>query len=115
MLPFITDAYAQTATPAAQQPSWMPMVILTAMMLVMYALLIRPQAKKQREQKAMNEALAKGDEVVTSGGLIGRITELTPQYMTLQVGSAGDKPVTITVLRSSVQTLLPKGTMKSLN
>jgi preprotein translocase subunit YajC len=62
----------------------------------------------------MVEALSKGDEVVTSGGLIGKITDLSEQYITLQVSSVGDKPVSLSVQRSAVQTLLPKGTMKSL-
>jgi len=62
----------------------------------------------------MIDALSKGDEVITSGGVVGKITELSDQYITLQVTSVGDKAVTLSVQRSAVQTLLPKGTMKSL-
>jgi len=110
---FISDAYAQGA-PAGAEPSWMPLVVITIMMVVFYFLLIRPQAKRQKEVKAMIDALAKGDEVVTAGGVVGRITELGEQYLTLQVASVGDKPVALSVQRTAVQTLLPKGTMKSL-
>ncbi|HXY05996.1 MAG TPA: preprotein translocase subunit YajC [Burkholderiaceae bacterium] len=109
---FLSDAYAQGAPGA--EPSWMPLIVITLMMVVFYFLLIRPQAKRQKEQKAMIDALSKGDEVVTSGGLVGRIAELSEQYVTLQVASIGDKPISLSVQRSAIQTLLPKGTMKSL-
>lgn len=109
---FLSDAYAQGAPGA--EPSWMPLVVITLMMVVFYFLLIRPQAKRQKEQKAMIDALSKGDEVVTSGGVVGRITDLSEQYVTLQVASVGDKAVSLSVQRSAIQTLLPKGTMKSL-
>jgi preprotein translocase subunit YajC len=111
---FIADAYAQGA-PAGAEPTWMPMALVTIMMVVFYVLLIRPQAKRQKELKAMIEALSKGDEVVTSGGLIGRITELSEQHATLQVSTVDNKPVTVVVQRNAVQTLLPKGTIKSIN
>jgi preprotein translocase subunit YajC len=62
----------------------------------------------------MIESLNKGDEVVTTGGLVGRVTELSDQFITLQVGSAGTQPVTVSVQRNSVATLLPKGTIKSI-
>jgi preprotein translocase subunit YajC len=62
----------------------------------------------------MVDALSKGDEVLTAGGMIGKITELTDQYMTLQVASIDGKPVEVSMQRGAVQTLLPKGTMKSL-
>ena len=109
---FISDAYAQGAPGA--EPSWMPLAVITLMMVVFYFLLIRPQAKRQKEVKAMIDALAKGDEVVTTGGVVGRITELSDQYLTLQVASVGDKPVSLSVQRAAIQTLLPKGTMKSI-
>jgi preprotein translocase subunit YajC len=82
--------------------------------VVFYFLLIRPQTKRQKEHKAMVEALGKGDEVLTSGGIIGKITDLTDQYVTLQVSSVDGKPVEISMQRGAVQTLLPKGTMKSI-
>jgi preprotein translocase subunit YajC len=108
----ISDAYAQGAPGA--EPSWMPLVVVSFMMVVLYFLVMRPQSKRQKELKAMVDALSKGDEVVTTGGIVGRITELSDQYLTLQVTSVADKPVTLSVQRSAVQVLLPKGTMKSL-
>ncbi len=109
---FISDAYAQGAPGA--EPSWMPLAVVSVMMIAVYFLAIRPQAKRQKEVKAMIDALAKGDEVVTTGGVVGRITELSDQYLTLQVASVGDKPVSLSVQRTAIQTLLPKGTMKTL-
>jgi len=108
----ISDAYAQGAPGA--EPSWMPLVVISLMMVVFYFLLIRPQAKRAKELKAMVDALSKGDEVVTTGGIVGKITEISDQYLTLQVASVADKAVTLCVQRGAVQTLLPKGTMKSL-
>ncbi len=109
---FITDAYAQGA--AGGEPSWsLPLVMMVALGL-MYFMMIRPQAKRAKELKAMVDALSKGDEVVTSGGLIGKVTDISEQYITLQVSSVGDKAVSLSVQRSAVQTLLPKGTMRSL-
>jgi preprotein translocase subunit YajC len=62
----------------------------------------------------MVDALNKGDEVVTAGGIAGRITEITDQYLTVQVASIDGKPVALSIQRSAVQTLLPKGTLKAL-
>jgi preprotein translocase subunit YajC len=112
-IPFVTDAYAQGAG-APNEPGMMPLLFIVVMFVIFYFLLIRPQAKRQKEVKAMIESLNKGDEVVTTGGLVGRITDLSDQFITLQVGSAGGQPVAVSVQRSSVATLLPKGTMKSI-
>ena len=112
----ISNAYAQAA-PAAQpggEGMWTSMLFMVVIFVVFYFLLIRPQAKRQKEHKSMVESLNKGDEVLTAGGIVGKITELSDQYMTLQIASMGDKPVEISVQRAAVQTLLPKGTMKSL-
>jgi len=112
----ISNAYAQAA-PAAQggaEGMWTSMMFMVVIFVVFYFLLIRPQAKRQKEHKSMVESLNKGDEVLTAGGIVGKITELSDQYMTLQIAALGDKPVEISVQRAAVQTLLPKGTMKSL-
>jgi preprotein translocase subunit YajC len=109
---FITDAYAQGAPGA--EPGWMPMAFIIVMMVAVYFITIRPQAKRQREIKTMIDALSKGDEVVTTGGVVGRITDISDQYLTLQVATVGDKPVCLSVQRNAIQTLLPKGTIKSL-
>jgi preprotein translocase subunit YajC len=109
----ITDAYAQGGAPT-DSSSTMPLLFIVVMFVIFYFLLIRPQAKRQKELKAMVSALSKGDEVVTTGGLVGRVTELSDQYITLQVGAVGNQAVAVSVQRSSIATLLPKGTMKSL-
>lgn len=109
---FITDAYAQGG-PAGESGWTMPIVMLAAMALL-YFMTIRPQAKRAKEVKAMIDALAKGDEVVTTGGLMGRVVELAEQYVTLQVSSVADRAVQLQVQRSAIQTLLPRGTMGTM-
>jgi preprotein translocase subunit YajC len=87
--------------------SFLPMV---AIFVVFYFLLIRPQQKRAREQRELLGALEKGNEVVTGGGLVGRISRLTDQYVTIEVAPN----VEVTVQRGSVTQLLPKGTLKSI-
>ena len=87
--------------------AFLPMI---AIFVVFYFLLIRPQQKRAKEQKAMLGALQKGDEVVTAGGIVGKIGKLTDQYAALEVAPN----VEITVQRQSVAQLLPKGTIKAL-
>jgi preprotein translocase subunit YajC len=111
-MPFISNAYAQGA--GGGDPGYMSILFMVLIFVVFYFLLIRPQQKRQKEQKAMVDALAKGDEVVTAGGIAGKITEIGDQYLTLQVASVDGKPVTLSMQRVAVQTLLPKGTLKSL-
>jgi preprotein translocase subunit YajC len=113
---FISNAYAQSA-PAAQggpESSLMSIGFMVLIFIVFYFLLIRPQVKRQKEHKAMVEALNKGDEVVTAGGMVGKITEIADQYVTLQVATVNGQPVQVSMQRAAVQTLLPKGTVKSL-
>jgi preprotein translocase subunit YajC len=112
---FISDALAQTAPAAGGTESMLTTYGFMALIfIVLYFVMIRPQTKRQKEHKSMVETLGKGDEVLTSGGMIGKITELTDQYMTVQVATVDGKPVEISMQRGAVQTLLPKGTMKSL-
>jgi preprotein translocase subunit YajC len=113
---FISDALAQTAPPAPAGGGelWTSILFMVLIFVVFYFLLIRPQVKRQKEHKALIEALNKGDEVLTAGGVIGKVTELSDQYATLQIASVDNKPVEVSIQRSAVQTLLPKGTMKSL-
>jgi preprotein translocase subunit YajC len=113
---FISEALAQTAPAAAGGPESMLTSVgfMVLIFVVFYFLMIRPQNKRQKEHKVMVESLGKGDEVLTSGGMIGKITELSDQYMTVQVASVDGKPVEIAMQRGAVQTLLPKGTIKSL-
>ena len=112
---FISDAMAQTAgAPAGgidqQLLSLLPIVL---MFVVLYFLMIRPQVKRAKEHKSMTEAIAKGDEVITGGGIVGRVTRVTDGYVTLDV-AAGGNPIEMMVQKGSVQTVLPKGTSKSL-
>jgi len=113
---FISDALAQTAPAAAAGPEsmWTSMLFMVLIFVVFYFLLIRPQVKRQKEHKSMVDALNKGDEILTAGGLIGKITELSDQYATIQISTVDSKPVEISIQRTAVQTLLPKGTKKSI-
>jgi preprotein translocase subunit YajC len=80
------------------------------MFAVLWFIMIRPQMKRQKETKAMMEALAKNDEVVTAGGILGRVTKVNENYVTLEVAEGTE----ITVQKNAVTTVLPKGSLKSL-
>ena len=87
--------------------SFLPIIL---MFVVLYLFMIRPQMKRAKEQKQMIEALQKGDEVITSGGVVGRITKIGDAYVALEIASNTE----ISVQRAAVQMLLPKGTIKSI-
>jgi preprotein translocase subunit YajC len=101
----ISDAFAQAA-PAGGDAGFMGLLPI----VLLYFLMIRPQMKRAKEHKQMVEALQKGDEVLTAGGVVGRITVMGDAYVSLEIAPG----IEISVQRSAVQTLLPKGTMKSL-
>jgi preprotein translocase subunit YajC len=108
---FISSAFAQTAPAAASgdmQSSLMSMLPLVLMFVVLYFVMIRPQMKKQKEHKAMIDALAKGDEIATAGGVLGKVTKLGDSYLTLEVAAG----VELQVQRSAVVQVLPKGSIK---
>ncbi len=107
----ISPAFAQAAggSPESSLMSFIPLIL---MFVVLYFLMIRPQMKRAKEHKSMLAALSKGDEVVTAGGVVGRITEIDEAYVTLNVGS--ESPVNIHLQKQAIQTLLPKGTIKSI-
>ena len=109
---FISSAFAQTAPAAAGGSdigsSLMSMLPLLLMFVVLYFVMIRPQMKRQKEHKAMIDALAKGDEVVTSGGMLGKIAQLGDNQIGLEVGNG----VVLQLQRSAVVQVLPKGTVK---
>ncbi len=107
---FISNAYAQAAAPAGAAGGFLSFLPLILMFVVLYFLMIRPQMKRQKEQKAMIDALAKGDEVVTAGGIIGKINKVSDGYVHLEVADGTE----IILQKASVTTLLPKGTVKSL-
>jgi preprotein translocase subunit YajC len=109
---FISNAYAQTTAAAdagvmGNLTTFLPLIL---MFVVMYFLMIRPQQKRQKELKTMMEALGKGDEVVTAGGILGKVTKVNETYLTIEVAANTE----VVVQRSAVTTLLPKGTLKSL-
>jgi len=104
----IPDAYAQQGAPSGGDPflGILPIIVLFA---IFYFLLIRPQQKRAKEHKKMVEALSKGDEVVTNGGLLGRITKVGDHFVTLEIADS----LEVRVQRNAVAALVPKGTMKS--
>ena len=107
----IGSAFAQATggAPAgdAGMLSFLPIIL---MFVVLYIFMIRPQMKRAKEQKQMIEALQKGDEVITAGGLLGRITRLSEGYITLEIANN----VEVQVQRPSISLVLPKGTIKNL-
>jgi preprotein translocase subunit YajC len=104
----IPSAWAQAAG-GPQPNTLMQLLPLILIFVVFYFLLIRPQAKRAKEHKAMVAALATGDEVVTSGGILGKVTEAGEQFLTVEVAEG----VRVKVQRHTVSTVLPKGTIKS--
>lgn len=108
---FISSAFAQTAPAAAggdMQSSLMSMLPLVLMFVVLYFVMIRPQMKKQKEHRAMVDALAKGDEVVSAGGLLGKVSKLGDAYLGIEIANG----VEVQIQRSAVVQVLPKGTLK---
>jgi preprotein translocase subunit YajC len=108
---FISSAFAQTAPAAAggdMQSTLMGLLPLVLMFVVLYFVMIRPQMKKQKEHRVMIDALAKGDEVVTAGGLLGTVSKMGESYLGLEVAGG----VEVQVQRSAVVQVLPKGSIK---
>jgi len=87
---------------------------IVLMFVILYFLMIRPQMKRQKEHKNLVAALAKGDEVITAGGMLGKVTKVTDAYIGVEVTALAEKPVEILLQRTAVQTVLPKGTMKQI-
>ena len=105
----ISNAYAQAAAGGgdAGLMGFLPIVL---MFVLLYFMLIRPQMKRAKDQKAMISALEKGSEVITAGGLVGKITKISDAYVTLEVADNTE----IVIQKQAVQTLLPKGTIKAI-
>lgn len=108
---FITNAYAQTAAASggimSSVTQFAPIVL---MFVVLYFLMIRPQMKRQKEHKAMMAAVTRGDEIVTTGGMLGRVTKVSDVYLSIEVQEGTE----IVLQKSAISTMLPKGTLKSL-
>lgn len=108
---FISNAYAADAASGFDSIMQRPDFLIIGLMVVaMYFVMIRPQMKRQKELKAMMDALAKGDEVVTAGGILGKIVKVSDVYITLEIANGTE----VLIQRSAVTMLLPKGTIKAL-
>ena len=104
---FISNAWAQDAGEPSMLVSFLPLILI---FVIFYFLLIRPQTKRAKEHRNMVSELKTGDEVITGGGIVGRITEAGEQFLKVEVADG----VTLKVQRQTVATVLPKGSFKSL-
>jgi preprotein translocase subunit YajC len=109
MDPLISDAWAQAAPGATPGGQFQFVLLLVAFVALFYFMLIRPQQKRAREHQMLVSKLAAGDEVVTSGGLLGRVTEVGDTFVTLEVADG----VRVKVQKVQVTQLMPKGTLKN--
>jgi preprotein translocase subunit YajC len=109
----ISSAFAQSAAsgPESGLLSFLPIILMFGLL---YFLAIRPQMKRQKQHKAMVEALQKGDEVIASGGLLGKIVKISGSYITLEITEMADKPIEVVLQKAAVQSLLPRGTLKEI-
>ncbi|HHJ34710.1 MAG TPA: preprotein translocase subunit YajC [Gammaproteobacteria bacterium] len=106
---FISDAMADAGAATAQQADPIASLLLPIGLVVLfYFFLIRPQSKRQKEHKQMVNDLQKGEEVLTSGGILGKITKINDDFVSLEIA----KDVTLKIQKSAVQTIMPKGTIK---
>jgi len=105
----INPAWAQAAG-GAQGGGMESLILIVLMFGVLYFLMIRPQMKRAKEHKSLIEGLQKGDEVITAGGLLGRISRISENYVTLEISNG----VEIQVQRPAIQLVLPKGTIKNI-
>jgi len=105
----ISDAWAQSAASGGPTSQFMPLLMMVLFVGVFYFLLIRPQQKKAREHQALVSKLTAGDEVVSNGGVLGRVTDVGETFVTLEVAEG----VRIKVQRFQISQLMPKGTLKS--
>ncbi|MEM7465831.1 MAG: preprotein translocase subunit YajC [Pseudomonadota bacterium] len=104
----ISDALAQTAGGPAE-PGMSTFLIMLIPIVVLYFLMIRPQMKRQKDHQKMVEALSKGDEAVTNGGVLGKIVEVGDSFITLEIS----KNIEIKVQRHAIAAVMPKGTIKA--
>jgi preprotein translocase subunit YajC len=108
---FIESAYAETAAQQAPAPSpWINLVLLGGMVVIFYFLLWRPQSKRQKEHQSLMASLEKGNEVITTGGILGKITKISGDYVTIEISNN----VSINVQKGAVTHVLPKNTIKSI-
>ena len=103
---FISNVYAQDAAAQGGLMSFLPLIVIFA---VFYFMLIRPQMKRSKEHKQLISQLNKGDEVITNGGLLGRITDVSDSFVTLELA----ENTQVKIQRQAIATVMPKGTIKS--
>ena len=108
MIFLISDAMAQSADGAGGSPGWVQFLPMILLFVVFYFLLIRPQQKRTKQHKEMVTELSKGDEVVTNGGVLGKITNVSDNFLSVEIANG----VEIKVQRSMIQSMMPKGTIK---
>jgi len=106
----ISSAFAQGAPAGGGDAGMMNILFIVLMFVIIYFLMIRPQMKRAKEQRTMLEALQKGDEVITAGGVLGRISKMGEAYVTIEIAPNTE----VSVQKAAVQTVLPKGTLKSI-
>ncbi len=106
---FISDAAAQATGAAGGQSQLLGFLPLVVIFVLFYFLLIRPQQKKQKEHRQMVDALSSGDEIVTGGGVLGKVSAVGEQFVTVDVADG----ISIKVQKHTIAAVLPKGTMKS--
>jgi preprotein translocase subunit YajC len=107
---FVSNAWAQAAPAAAPQSSMSFFVMMAVLIGLMYFLMIRPQQKRQKELRQMIDALSTGNEVVTGGGILGKVTDVGEQFLTVEISDG----VRIKVQKHSVAAVLPKDTIRNV-
>lgn len=107
-------ALAQAASAEGAMGTIGSLLPIILMFVVLYFLMIRPQMKRQKEHRAMVQALAKGDEVITAGGLLGKVSRVTDNYIALEIAEQDGRTVEVLSQRVAVTSVLPKGTIKDL-
>lgn len=105
---FISEALAEGGAAASQGDTLTALLFPVGLLVLFYFFLIRPQSKRAKEQKAMTESLSKGDEILTQGGILGKITKVSDGFISLEVS----ENVIITIQKGSAGSLMPKGTIK---
>jgi preprotein translocase subunit YajC len=105
---FISDALAEAAPAAGQADPLVSLILPIGLVVLFYFFLIRPQSKRHKEHKTMISGLQKGEEVVTTGGLLGKVTAIGENFITLEIS----KDASIYVQKNAVQSVMPKGTLK---
>ena len=106
----ISSAFAEAGAQQAQGGGIQLLLLIGLMFVMMYFMIIRPQSKRAKEHRAMLEALSKGDEVVTNGGMLGKVSEIGENFVQIKIAEGTE----VKVQRQAVAAVMPKGTMKSL-